>query len=198
MKAIRIVTPLIVLLLILFSIACSQQSNGKSSGKNLCPPSEAYQACEGKSAGDASQFVDPYGVTVRGICEELYGKLILQPDNPEGKSGSKRVDPPPEAYKACEGKGVGDASQFVNPRGDTVSGICKERDGKLILRPDRPEGKSGGKSFNPPPEAYKACEGKRVGDASQFVNQRGDTVKGICEERDGKLILRPDRPKADH
>jgi len=142
MKAIRIVTPLIVLLLILFSIACSQQSNGKSSGKNLCPPSEAYQACEGKSAGDASQF--------------------------------------------------------VNPRGDTVSGICKERDGKLILRPDRPEGKSGGKSFNPPPEAYKACEGKKVGDASQFVNQRGDTVKGICEERDGKLILRPDRPKADH
>ncbi len=139
MKAIRIVTPLIVLLLILFSIACSQQSNGKSSGKNLCPPSEAYQACEGKSAGDASQFVDPYGVTVRGICEELYGKLILQPDNPEGKSGSKRVGPPPEAYNACEGKKVGDASQFVNPRGETVSGICKERDGKLILRPDRPK-----------------------------------------------------------
>ncbi len=198
MKAIRNVTPLIVLLLILSSIACSQQSNGKSGGKSLCPPSEAYQACEGRSAGDASQFVDPYGVTVRGICEELYGKLILRPDNQEGKSGGKRVGSPPEAYNACEGKRVGDSSQFVNPRGMTVSGICEERDGKLIFRPDRPEGKSGGKSFNPPPEAYRACEGRRVGDPSQLVNQRGETVKGTCEERDGKLILRPDRAKADH
>jgi hypothetical protein len=107
----------------------------------------------------------------------------------------QQFSPPPEAYKACEGKKVGDASQFVNQRGETVSGICKERDGKLILRPDRLEGKSGGKSFNPPPEAYKACEGKKVGDASQFVNQRGETVRGTCEERDGKLILRPNHPK---
>ena len=130
MKAIKSVTPLIALLLILSGIVYGQQ---------LSPPPEAYKACEGKSAGSASQFVDPRGGTVSGICKEVDGKLILQPDLPRGKSGGRSTSPPPEAYKACEGKSAGSASQFVGPRGRTVSGICKEVDGKLILQPDRPK-----------------------------------------------------------
>jgi heavy metal sensor kinase len=47
----------------------------------------------------------------------------------------------------------------------------------------------------PPPEAYKACEGKKTGSSSQFVNARGETVKGTCEEENGKLVLRPDHRK---
>lgn len=44
----------------------------------------------------------------------------------------------------------------------------------------------------PPAEAFKACEGKTAGSAAQFVNPRGETVKGKCEEENGKLVLRPD------
>ena len=130
MKVIKIVTPLIILLLILSDIAYGQQ---------LSPPPEAYKACEGKSAGDASQFVDPRGGTVSGKCEELNGKLILRPDRPKGESGGRNVTPPPEAYKACEGKSAGSAVQLVGQRGETVRGTCEEKDGRLFLRPDRPK-----------------------------------------------------------
>ena len=49
----------------------------------------------------------------------------------------------------------------------------------------------------PPPEAYKACEGKSAGSLSQFVNASGETLKGTCEEEDGKLVLRPDHRRGD-
>ena len=49
----------------------------------------------------------------------------------------------------------------------------------------------------PPPEAYKACEGKSVGAVAQFVDRRGETLKGVCGEEDGKLVLRPDARKRD-
>lgn len=44
----------------------------------------------------------------------------------------------------------------------------------------------------PPPEAHKACEGKSAGSSAQFLDPRGETVKGTCEEEGGKLVLRPD------
>ena len=128
MKAIKSVTPLIVLLLILSGIAYGQQSS---------PPPEAYKACEGKSAGSAAQLVDPSGETVSGTCEEKNGKLFLRLDRTIGNSGGSSVSPPPEAYKACEGKSAGSAVQSVGPSGETVSGTCEEKNGRLFLRPDR-------------------------------------------------------------
>lgn len=55
----------------------------------------------------------------------------------------------------------------------------------------------GGPRHGPPPEAYKACEGKTAGSTAQFVNPRGETVKGTCEEEGGRLVLRPDHRKGD-
>jgi hypothetical protein len=49
----------------------------------------------------------------------------------------------------------------------------------------------------PPPEAFKACEGKSPGAPAEFVNPRGETVKGKCEDKDGKLVLRPDFLRRD-
>jgi two-component system, OmpR family, heavy metal sensor histidine kinase CusS len=49
----------------------------------------------------------------------------------------------------------------------------------------------------PPPEAFKACEGMSAGSSAQFINPRGETVKGTCEEEDGRLVLRPDVPRGD-
>ncbi len=43
----------------------------------------------------------------------------------------------------------------------------------------------------PPPEAYRACEGKKVGEAAQFTDARGVLLRGTCETDNGKMVLRP-------
>ncbi len=112
--------------------------------------------------------------------------------------GGPRFGPPPEAYKACEGKAEGSTAQFIGSDGETITGTCRMDDGRLVLRPDRPPGNSRDRRSGPPPEAYKACEGKSVGSSAQLVDPRGETVNGTCEEENGKLVLRPDRRKADN
>ncbi len=52
------------------------------------PPPEAYTACEGKSAGDAAEFVSPRGDTVTGVCEQQGDRLVLRPDNPPPRGNS--------------------------------------------------------------------------------------------------------------
>lgn len=39
--------------------------------------------------------------------------------------GGRPPGPPPEAFKACEGKNPGDTVQIQTPRGDTISGTCR-------------------------------------------------------------------------
>ena len=140
-------------------------------------------------------MITPRGETITGTCEEEGDQLVLRPDNPKGRSGGRRQGPPPEAYEACEGKNAGDEAEFVNRRGETVIGICEEEGDQLVLRPDNPKGRSCGRRQGPPPEAYEACEGKSVGDEAEFVNRRGETVTGICEEEGDRLVLLPDRPR---
>ncbi len=50
-------------------------------------------------------------------------------------------------------------------------------------RPDRGQ--------SPPKEAYLACEGKSAGAAARFVDERGETLEGVCEDENGRLVLRP-------
>jgi hypothetical protein len=111
--------------------------------------------------------------------------------------GGPHFGPPPEAFKACEGKTEGSIAQFTGPDGETITGTCRTADGRLVLRPDRPRGNSRDGRRGPPPEAYKACEGMSAGSSAQFVNPRGETVKGTCEEEDGRLVLRPYVSKGD-
>ena len=76
-----------------------------------------------------------------------------------GARGDLRT-PPPEAYKACEGKGEGSVAQFVDSRGDILQGTCEKENGKLVLRPDANRGGrqskayegSGDLTFPPSPE----------------------------------------------
>ncbi len=65
-------------------------------------------------------------------------------DSSSGRQGGRHQGPPPEAYTACEGKSAGDTAEFVSPHGDTVTGTCEERDGRLVLRPDNPPERGGG------------------------------------------------------
>jgi hypothetical protein len=127
---------------------------------------------------------------------------VAQSVGPQGQQPAAEIDagspphhhgPPPEAFAACTGKSAGAAAQFINPRGETITGVCEEESGKLVLRPDQPLGESRGKHHGPPPEAYSACEGKVAGSTAQFVSRRGETITGTCKEVDGKLVLRPER-----
>ncbi len=45
--------------------------------------------------------------------------------------------PPPEANQAWEGKSPGDAVQCQPPRGDTITGTCREMQGRLVAVPPR-------------------------------------------------------------
>ena len=164
-------------------------------GRRQGPPPEAYAACEDKNHGDQAQFVASHGQTVKGTCEMQGDRLVLRPDNHKGRAGGRRQGPPPEAYAACKDKNQGDEAQFVTSRGQTVKGTCEMQGDRLLLRPERHKGRAGGQRQGPPAEAYAACEGKNVGDRSQFVNSRGESVPGTCEAQGDKIVLRPDRKK---
>ena len=110
---------------------------------------------------------------------------------PASQSGP-RFGPPPEAFAACKGKTEGATAQFTGRNGEIVAGICRVADGRLVLRPDRPPGKTRNGHPGPPPEAYRACGGKRAGTSAEFINPRGETLKGTCEEENGRLVFRPD------
>jgi len=109
----------------------------------------------------------------------------------EQQGASDRRGPPPEAYSVCENMSAGEEAQFVSPRGHTISGVCEDNNGTLVLRPDNKTAE--GKRRSPPLEAYRACEGKSAGDEAQFEDRRGETLTGSCEEVNGKLVLRPQR-----
>ena len=58
------------------------------------------------------------------------------------QQGRGHQDPPSEAYTACEGKSEGDAAEFEDLHGDTVTGTCEMEGDRLVLRPDNiPAGK---------------------------------------------------------
>ena len=61
-----------------------------------------------------------------------------------------RQGPPPEAFRACEGKSAGDEAQFIDLRGETVTGKCEQEGDQLVLRPDHPKARSGGRRQGPP------------------------------------------------
>ena len=119
-------------------------------------------------------------------------------DNSSRRHGDRRPGPPPEAYDICEGKTAGDKAELTTPHGNTITGTCIEEGEDLVFRPDQLKGMAGRMPHTPPEEAIEACEGKNEGDTAEFVNERGDTVTGTCEQHGDQLVLRPDRmPKRD-
>jgi hypothetical protein len=58
----------------------------------------------------------------------------------------ERRPPPPEAYKACQGKSEGAKVQMTTPRGETITATCRLLDGKLVAAPEPP-----GNRMPPPP-----------------------------------------------
>ena len=119
--------------------------------------------------------------------------LIIMGGIAYAQQGGSNFGPPPEAYAACKDKKAGDTVSFVNPKGETITGICEQEGNQLVLRPNRNKGQSGGKRQGPPLEAYAACKAKKAGDTALFVNPKGETITGTCEQEGNQLVLRPDR-----
>jgi hypothetical protein len=59
--------------------------------------------------------------------------------------------------------------------------------------PDAPPPDQGGRHREPPPEAYDACKGKKVGDAVQRETRRG-MMDATCMDSPKGLFARPNRP----
>jgi hypothetical protein len=98
------------------------------------PPPEAIQACQGRTVGATVQFQTPRGDTITGTCREMHGQLVAMP---EGGPGRGPQGPPAEAIAACEGKSQGETVQFQTPRGDTITGTCRDIQGHLVAVPQR-------------------------------------------------------------
>lgn len=67
----------------LITFAFSQGSNANNEqqpSERRGPPPAAFTACEGKIAGDQSQFETRRGETLTGTCEDMDGKLVLRPE----------------------------------------------------------------------------------------------------------------------
>lgn len=91
------------------------------------PPPAAFDACSGKSAGEACQVALP-DRTVDGTCAATPdGALACRPDHPPG--------PPPEMAAACRDKSDGDPCSFSHD-GRAEEGVCRRgRAGALVCLP---------------------------------------------------------------
>lgn len=58
--------------------------------------------------------------------------VAAQPQQPPG---GQPPSPPPEAYKACEGKTDGTAVTLTMPDGKTFPGTCRTINGTLVAQP---------------------------------------------------------------
>lgn len=54
-------------------------NDGKGKQRNG-PPPEAFEACEGKNAGDSVEFTGRRGETLTATCEERNGQLVAVPE----------------------------------------------------------------------------------------------------------------------
>jgi 4-amino-4-deoxy-L-arabinose transferase-like glycosyltransferase len=88
------------------------------------PPQEAIAACDGLAVQQACTVNLPDGNTVNGICRDMQGQLVCQPDGPS-----------PLMIQACSGLTVDAACTFTARDGNTVNGTCAMIQGQLACRP---------------------------------------------------------------
>ncbi|AOZ49893.1 hypothetical protein [Chromobacterium vaccinii] len=60
------------------------------------PPDEAFQACNGKQAGDAVSFTTPRGEKMTGKCKMMPARMAAVPDHPPPPPPNGKPPPPPQ------------------------------------------------------------------------------------------------------
>ena len=94
--------------------------------------------------------------------------------------GRHRQGPPQEAIDACAGLREGDAVQFTTPRGDTVSGTCRQIRGQLVAVPEG--GPSGGRMGKGSGRHFA-----RLAKALDLTDAQKEQVKTILETEREKV-----------
>ncbi|MGZ8449674.1 MAG: Spy/CpxP family protein refolding chaperone [Candidatus Deferrimicrobiaceae bacterium] len=94
--------------------------------------------------------------------------------------GRHRQGPPQEAIDACAGLHEGDAVQFTTPRGDAVSGTCRQIRGQMVAVPEGGPpggrmGKGSGRHF------------ARLAGALDLTDAQKEQVKAILETEKEKV-----------
>ena len=125
----------VALVLLSFGSAAWAEDSIKT-GQRGAPPPEAYAACEGKAAGDASVLVTPWGEAVEGVCVVKDGRLFLKPTRHVKSKKRGGGKPPQEAFKACDGLSEGDSVRFISSKGHEIRGVCRMVDGALAVVPE--------------------------------------------------------------
>lgn len=98
--------------------------------------------------------------------------------------GRHRQGPPQEAIDACAGLREGDAVQFTTPRGDAVSGTCRQIRGQMVAVPEG--GPSGGRMGKGSGRHFA-----RLARALDLTDAQKEQVKAILEtEREKVAPLR--------
>ena len=86
----------------------------------------------------------------RSTIAALLGAVVMitagSLGNEAAAQGRRPQGPPPEAYTACEGLSAGDTAEFESPHGDTITGTCEAEGDRLVLRPDNPPPRGGGRA----------------------------------------------------
>lgn len=162
-------------------------------GEEYYPP-EAYQACEGRKAGEVGHIVNKRGVVLEGKCQDYNGVPVII--NPEWRdvADEQNMTLSPEARKACIKKKQGDKSKYMNKHGLVIEGTCEYTKGKLVLFPIKRKTVPSAKDpVHRPTDIISACAGKRGGDVAYFVNPTGKTINGKCEDRRGKILFVADQ-----
>ena len=98
--------------------------------------------------------------------------------------GRHRQGPPQEASDACSGLSGGGAAQFTPPRGDAVSGTCRQIRGQMVAVPEG--GPSGGRMGKGSGRHFA-----RLAKALDLTDAQKEQVKAILEtEREKVAPLR--------
>lgn len=143
--------------------------NALSAGEARNPPPEALAACQGLSLRQACSMNLPNGERVHGICQDVQGQLVCQPDGPG-----------PQALAACDSLTVGAACTFARPDGTIAQGACGPVEDRLACL-------VGG----PPPQAVEACAALSDNAACTFTGCEGNKVTGVCLLRQDQLVCVP-------
>ncbi len=88
MKNLKVKTIISLIVLVsLVPVASWAYGNNGAGKKRNGPPPEAFEACEGKEAGDSVEFTGRRGETLTATCEEQNDQLVAVP---EGRGERKK------------------------------------------------------------------------------------------------------------
>ena len=185
---------------------------GTGNGRPPVIPPAAYQSCIGKKLGDSVQISIPGGMTISGTCQSDGERLYLRPDGPppgmklninddqfpaleDEEFDDEQYQPPQPEDRPSDTRQQAPDQEEEDNSSDYQQQSPSQEDMHSDMQQQEPSPTRNGNGRPTPPEAaYKACEGKSVGDEAQLTTPQGRTITGTCQQDGDRLFLRPTQP----